>query len=105
MTEVRDRGADERTIASAPRPAPSQDAIAIIAVVIAVGVALGGLHLDQRSDARADRAAWQAESRQMRDEARTDREKFQNHMEALQRQMVDSSREQARLAAALEPKE
>ena len=104
MTEVRDRGADERMIASARRPALSQDAIAIIAVVIAVGVALGGLHLDQRSDARADRAAWQAESRKLRDEARADREKFQERMEALQRQVLGLSTEQARLAAILKPK-
>ena len=55
MTEARDRGVDERATLSARRPIVSQDAIAIIAVVTAVGVALGGLHLDQRIDARRPR--------------------------------------------------
>lgn len=78
----------------------SQETIAIVTV----GIALAGLNLatvgDLRDEARADRAAWQTESRQLRDEARADREDFQRAMEALQRQVVGLSVEQARLAAA-----
>ena len=78
----------------------SQETIAIVTV----GIALAGLNLatvgDLRDEARADRAAWQTESRQLRDEARADREDFQRRMEALQRQVVGLSIEQARLAAA-----
>ena len=54
----------------------SQEMIAIVTV----GLALAGLNLvtigdlrDLREEARADRAAWQAESRQYRDEARSAR--------------------------------
>ena len=83
----------------------SQETIAIVTV----GIALAGLNLatvdDLREEARADRAAWQTESRQLRDEARADREDFQRQMEALQRQMVGLSVEQAKLAAAIAPKE
>ena len=55
----------------------SQETIAIVTV----GIALAGLNLatvgDLRDEARADRAAWQAESRQLRDEARADRAAWQ----------------------------
>ena len=53
-----------------------------------------------REAAQADRAAWQAESRQLRDENRAGREAFERRMEALQRQVVGLSIEQAKLAAA-----
>ena len=91
----------------------SQETVAIVSV----GVALAGLILasvgDFREEARADRTAWQAESRQIRDEARAadaaDRENFQRQMEtfqrqmeALQRQVVGLSIEQARLAAVVD---
>ena len=102
----------------------SQETIAIITV----GIALAGLNVatvgDLREEARADRAAWQAESQQLRaawqtesrqlrdearaereeirNEARADREDFQRRMETLQLQVVGLSIEQARLAAAVE---
>ena len=73
----------------------SQETIAIITV----GIALAGLNLatvgDLRNEARADRAAWQAESRQLRDEARADRENFQ-------REILRLTAEQATLATIVE---
>ena len=72
----------------------SQETIAIVTV----GVALAGLILvttgDLREEARADRAAWQAESRQLRDEARADREAFQ-------REILRLTEGQAELAATV----
>ena len=82
-----------------PRFRLSQETIAIVTGVLA----LAGLNLatvsDLRDEARADRAAaeadraaWQAESRQLRDEARTDREHFQ-------REILRLTAETAKLAA------
>ena len=95
----------------------SQETIAIVTV----GVALAGLILvatgDLRDEARADRAAWQAESRQLRDEARADRaawqaesqklgdearaerEAFRREGEAFRREILRLTQEQAELAA------
>lgn len=71
--------------------------------IVTVGVALAGLMLvtigDLREEARADRAAWQAESRQMRDEARSDREAFQRASEAFQREILRLTQGQAELRA------
>ena len=41
---------------------------------------------DIRAEARADRAAWQAEAQSLRDEARADREAFEKHILRLTRQ-------------------
>ena len=41
---------------------------------------------DIRDEARADRAAWQAEAQSLRDEARADREAFEKHIIRLTRQ-------------------
>ena len=92
----------------------SQETIAIVTV----GVALAGLILvttgDLREEARANRAAWQAESqqlrnewqeesRQLRDEARADRTAWQAESQKLrddfQREILRLTREQAELAA------
>ena len=66
--------------------------------IVTVGVALAGLMLvtigDLREEARADRAAWQAESRQMRDEARSDHE-------ALQREILRLTQGQAEIRATV----
>ena len=78
----------------------SQETIAIVTGVLA----LAGLNLatvsDLRDEARAaraaaqaDRTAWQAESRQLRDEARADREHFR-------REILRLTAETAKLAAA-----
>ncbi len=95
----------------------SQETIAIVTV----GIALAGLNLasvgDLRDEARADRAAWQAESRQLRDEARADREDFQRQIRAdredfqrqiradredFQRQILRLTAQSAKLAAAVD---
>ena len=88
----------------------SQETIAIVTV----GVALAGLNLvttgDLREEARADRAAWQSqsqqlrnewqtESRQLRDEARSDRKAFQRESEAFQREILRLTQGQAERAA------
>ena len=54
----------------------SQEMIAIVTV----GVALAGLNLVTTGDLRDLRNEWQAESRQLRDEARSDREAFQREI-------------------------
>lgn len=73
----------------------SQETIAILTV----GVALAALILtaisDIRTEARTDRAAWQAESRQLRDRADA-------RFEALQREILRLTEGQARLAAIVE---
>ena len=107
----------------------SQESITVVTVGIALAglilVAVSDLREQGRADraawqaesqelreaAQADRAAWQAESqrlsaawqaesRQLRDENRAGREAFERRMEALQRQVVGLSIEQAKLAAA-----
>ena len=59
---------------------------------ITVNFALAGLILSAVADLRekecADRAAWQAESRQLRDEARADGKDFHRPMQALQSKVV-----------------
>ena len=66
----------------------SPDALSIVIAVLTVGAALAALILtttaDIRAEARADRAAWQAESRQLRDEARADREAARTARDAAQ---------------------
>ena len=91
----------------------SQETIAIVTV----GIALAGLNLattgDLREEARADRAAaqaegqadrtaWQAESRQLRDEARAEREAFRHEGEAFRREILRLTQEQAELAAIVD---
>ena len=89
--------------------------------IVSVGAALAGLILvttgDIRDEARADRAAWQAESRQLRDEARAAREASDRRakdfrdearaareasdrkLEAFEREILRLTEGQARLAA------
>lgn len=80
----------------------SQETIAIVTV----GIALAGLNLatvgDLREEARADRATWQAESRQLRDEARAEREAFRHEGEAFRREILRLTQEQAELAAIVD---
>ncbi len=95
----------------------SQETIAIVAV----GVTLAGLILvtnsDLRTQAQADREAWQAESRQLRNEAAAAREADREAWQAESRQLRDEATadrehfqreilrltgEQARLAAIVE---
>ena len=97
-------------------------------VVITAAVALAGLMLtitaDIREEGRADRAAWQAESRHLRDQAsaeraamtertqaaldalgaraQADREAFAAEMRKLQEQVVGLSTKQAALAATVQ---
>lgn len=89
----------------ATRPRFGQETIAIIATIVTVGIAIAGLVLatvnDLREEARADRAAWQAESRQLRDEARADREASRADREAFQREMLRLTEAHARLAAVV----
>ena len=97
------------------RPRLSSDALSIVVTVITVGLTILGTlvyttaRLEDRLGARiddvqaqaqaqADRAAWQAESRQLRDEARADREHFQ-------REILHLTAEQAKLAALTKPKQ
>ena len=106
-----------------------QESITVITVGIALAGLILASVSDLREEGRADRAAWQAESqelreaaqadrsawqaesqrlsaawqaesRQLRDENRAGREAFERRMEALQRQVVGLSIEQAKLAAA-----
>ena len=48
-------------------------------VLTLAGFVIGSTN-DIRAEARADRAAWQAESARFRDEARADREAFEKHI-------------------------
>ena len=85
----------------------SQETIAIVTV----GIALAGLNLatvgDLRDEARADRAAWQAESRQLRDEARADRAAWQaenqRRRDEFQREILRLTAEHAKLATVVDP--
>ena len=92
----------------------SPDALSIVIAVVTVGAALAALMLtttaDIRNEARADRAAWQVESRQLRDEARAAREAARAAREAaqaardadresFQREIIRLTAEQAELAA------
>ena len=56
---------------------PSQEALALAGLVVTVGLALAALMVtttgDIRAEARADRAAFQEEMRQLRDKANADR--------------------------------
>ena len=61
------------------RPRLSQETIAIVTV----GVALAGLNLVTTGDLRDLRNEWQAESRQLRDEARADRTAWQAESQKL----------------------
>ena len=79
------------------RPRLSQEMIAIVTV----GVALAGLNLVTTSDLRDLRNEWQAESRQLRDEARADREAFQRQSETFQREILRLTEGQATLAAVV----
>ena len=54
----------------------SQETIAIVSV----GVALAGLHLVTTGELRDLRNEWEEESRQLRSEARVDRESFQREI-------------------------
>lgn len=65
----------------------TQETIAIVTVGLAlaglIATSVGDLRQDVsdlREEARADRAAWQAESRQLREEARADRDAFQQEI-------------------------
>ena len=65
----------------------TQETIAILTVgltLAALVLTLAGFVIgstnDIRAEARADRAAWQAESARLRDEARADREAFEKHI-------------------------
>ena len=107
----------------------SQESVVVITAAVALAglmVALGGLMLtitaDIREEGRADRAAWQAESRHLREQARAertamaertqaaldalgargeaDRETFEAQMQKLQEQVVGLSTRQAALVAA-----
>ena len=88
------------------RPRLSQETIAIVTV----GVALAGLNLVTTSDLRDLRNEWQAESRQLRDEAQADRtawqaesqklrDDFQRQSETFQREILRLTEGQAKLAA------
>ena len=68
----------------------SQETIAIVTV----GVELAGLNLVTTGDLRDLRNEWQAESRQLREEARSDREAFQ-------REILRLTQGQAELAAII----
>jgi len=85
------------------RPRLSSDALSIVVTVITVGLTILGTLVyttarledrlgaridDVQAQARADQAAWQAESRQLRDEARAAREAWQ----AESRQLRDEAR-------------
>jgi len=95
------------------RPRLSSDALSIVVTVITVGLTILGTLVyttarledrrgaridDVQAQAQADRAAGQAESRQLRDEARADREHFQ-------REILRLTAEQAKLAALVRPKQ
>jgi len=81
------------------RPRISQETIAIVTV----GVALAGLNVVTTGDLRDLRNDWQAESRQLRDEARADREAFQRQSEAFQREILRLTAKQAELSATVAP--
>ena len=70
----------------------SQEMIAIVTV----GVALAGLMLvttgDLREEARADRAAWQAQSQQLRNEWQAQSQQLRNEWQAESRQLRDEAR-------------
>ena len=68
----------------------SQETVAIVTVGLTLAtlvLTLAGFVIsstsDIRAEARADRAAWQAESARLRDEARADREAFEKHITRL----------------------
>jgi len=77
-----------------PRARFGQDTIAIIATIVTVGLAIAGLMLtttnDLREEARADRAAWQAENRRLG-------ERFDRSTEIFQRAILRLTEGQARL--------
>ena len=87
----------------------SQETIAIVTV----GIALAGLILgtigDLRDEARADRAAWQAESRQFRAEAAADRAEaaadrraWQATLDAFREEMRSLAQRQAHIEGQVE---
>ena len=80
----------------------TQETIAILTVgltLAALVLTLAGFVIsstnDIRAEARADRAAWQAESARLRDEARADREAFEKHI-------IRLTREQSQLTGIVE---
>ena len=65
----------------------SQETIAVIGVGIALAVLFVTVTNDIRTEARADRAAFQAESARLREEARADRTEARADREAWQAEM------------------
>ena len=68
----------------------TQETVAIVTVGLTLAtlvLTLAGFVIsstnDIRDEARADRAAWQAEAQSLRDEARADREAFEKHITRL----------------------
>lgn len=74
----------------------SQETLAIVTV----GIALAGLNLVTTGDLRDLRNEWQAESRQLRDEARADREAFQREILRL----TERQAELGAIVASAQPK-
>lgn len=74
----------------------SQETLAIVTV----GIALAGLNLVTTGDLRDLRNEWQAESRQLRDEARADREAFQREILRL----TEKQAELGAIVASAQPK-
>ena len=80
----------------------TQETIAIVTVgltLAALVLTLAGFVIsstnDIRAEARADRAAWQAESARLRAEARADREAFEKHI-------IRLTQEQSQLSGIVE---
>ena len=82
----------------------SQEMIAIVTVGLALAALILVTVADLREEGQADRAAWQAESRQYRDEVRASREAFQRKSEAWQREILRIREAQARPAGVASPR-
>ena len=65
----------------------SQETIAVIGVGVALAVLFVSVTNDIRAEARADRAAFQAENARLREEARADRAEARADREAWQAEM------------------
>ena len=74
-----------------PRIRLSQETVAIVTGVLALAALNLATIGDPREEGHADRATWQTESRQHRDEVRTDRERFQREILRLTAKAAEGS--------------